>query len=395
MDLLKEKFDKFLPYLNEKQRRLYLLSEAEALGRGGKTLVSKLAKISRPTLNKAQAEFASNTIPKKRVRRVGGGRKKITETHKGLLEALESLVDPDSRGHPESPLCWTIKSFRTLSKALEQKGYKVGKSKIGDLLTELGYSLQSNRKKVEGKQHPDRDSQFHYINQKCQEYLSAGLPVISVDTKKKEWVGNYKNNGKDYAPKGEAKSVEMHDFGKVKAVPYGVYDIAENNALVNVGMNFDTAQFAVASIRSWWTNMGSLTYANATKILINADEGGSNGHRLRLWKIELQKLADELGLEITVCHFPPGTSKWNKIEHRLFSQISLNWRGVPLIDYETVVQLIGSVTTRKGLKVVSKLDQTQYKKGIKISDRHLNQINLFRHKFHGDWNYTISPKCKT
>ena len=393
METLQNKLNKIIPILDEKQRRLYLTSEAEAIGRGGKSLISKLGKISRPTLNKGEKELNSqeDCSIATRIRKEGGGRKKITESNTEILKALELLVEPVTRGDPESSLRWTIKSVRTLSEELNKQGHKIGKSAVGNLLAELGYSLQSNKKKIEGNQHPDRNSQFEYINKQCDLFTSKGNPVISVDTKKKELIGNYKNNGKEYRPKKNAREVEMHDFGKQKAAPYGVYDIDKNNAFVNVGKSCDTGQFAVASIREWWVNMGAVTYPKTRKILINADGGGSNGYRLRLWKIELQKFANEFKLEISVCHFPPGTSKWNKIEHRLFSQISLNWRGVPLVDYETVVQLTGSVKTSKGLSVMSKLDENIYEKGMKISNEKMNEINILRRRFHGEWNYVIKP----
>ena len=393
METLQNKLKKILPVLNEKQRRLYLTSEAEAIGRGGKALISRLVNISRPTLNKGEKELNSpgNGSVAVGIRKEGGGRKKITESNIEILKALELLIEPVTRGDPESSLRWTIKSVRTLSDELSKQGHKVGKSSVGNLLTELGYSLQSNKKKLEGNQHPDRNSQFEYINKQCDLFIGKGNPVISVDTKKKELIGNYKNSGKQYRPKKNAREVEMHDFGKQKAAPYGVYDIDKNNAFVNVGKNCDTGQFAVASIREWWVNMGAVTYPKTKKILINADGGGSNGYRLRLWKIELQKLANEFKLEISVCHFPPGTSKWNKIEHRLFSQISLNWRGVPLVDYETVVQLIGSVKTKKGLSVISKLDANIYQKGKRVSNEEMDEINILRRRFHGEWNYVIKP----
>lgn len=393
METLQNKLNKIIPILDEKQRRLYLTSEAEAIGRGGKSLISKLGKISRPTLNKGEKELNSqeDCSIATRIRKEGGGRKKITESNTEILKALELLVEPVTRGNPESSLRWTIKSVRTLSEELNKQGHKIGKSAVGNLLAKLGYSLQSNKKKIEGNQHPDRNSQFEYINKQCDLFIGNGNPVISVDTKKKELIGNYKNNGKEYRPKKNAREVEMHDFGKQKAAPYGVYDIDKNNAFVNVGKSCDTGQFAVASIREWWVNMGAVTYPKTREILINADGGGSNGYRLRLWKIELQKFANEFKLEISVCHFPPGTSKWNKIEHRLFSQISLNWRGVPLVDYETVVQLIGSVKTSKGLSVMSKLDENIYEKGMKISNEKMNEINILRRRFHGEWNYVIKP----
>jgi transposase len=390
MEKLQRKLDKMLPVLNEKQRRLYLTSEAEMLGRGGKVIISKLANISRPTLYKGAMELEKDSIAIG-IRKEGGGRKKIIETDKEILKALELLLDPVTRGDPESALRWTIKSLRTLSEELGKQNHKIGKSAVAKLLTTLGYSLQANQKKLEGNQHPDRNKQFEYINKLSEEFIAEGNPVISVDTKKKELVGNYKNKGVEYRKTKNARAVEMHDFGKDKAAPYGIYDIAQNDAFVNIGKSCDTAQFAVSSIREWWVNMGIYAYPDTKKLLINADGGGSNGYRLRLWKVELQKLANEFSLEISVSHFPPGTSKWNKIEHRLFSQISLNWRGVPLVDYETIVQLIGSVKTTKGLKVKSKLDETIYEKGIKVSNQHLNEVNIIREDFHGEWNYTIKP----
>lgn len=392
MKALQIKLNKILPILDEKQRRLYLISEAEFIGRGGKSLISKLTNISRPTLNKGETEL--NLLPndsiRARIRKEGGGRKKLTATNVELLKALEQLVEPVSAGDPESALRWTIKSVRTLAEELCKQGHKVGKSIIGGLLVKLGYSLQVNQKKTEGNQHIDRNAQFEHINNQSEVFISSGNPVISVDTKKKELVGNYKNKGNEYRPKKNAREVEMHDFGKEKAVPYGIYDIDKNKAFVNVGKSADTGEFAVASIREWWINMGSLQYPKATKMLINADGGGSNGYRLKLWKHELQKFANEFQVEISVCHFPPGTSKWNKIEHRLFSQISLNWRGVPLVNYETVVQLIGNVKTKKGLVVTAKLDKREYQKGKKISKKQMKEISLTNDQFHGEWNYTIS-----
>lgn len=329
MEALQKKIEKLLPFLNEKQRRLYLATEAQALGRGGKTLIATIASISRPTLNKAEKELeSSGGTQTGRIRKEGGGRKKITQTDPTILKDLEALVEPVSRGDPESALRWTIKSTRTLAEALAEEGHKIGKSTVAKLLSQLGYSLQANQKTREGRQHPDRNKQFEYINRKAELFMSSGDPVISVDTKKKELIGNYKNKGPEYRPKGQPRQVEGHDFGTRRAVPYGVYDIDKNKGFVNVGTSCDTGQFAVASIREWWAAIGNRQYPRADKLLINADGGGSNGYRLKQWKYELQKLADETNLKISVCHFPPGTSKWNKIEHRLFSQISLNWRGI-------------------------------------------------------------------
>jgi hypothetical protein len=393
MNSYQKKFGQMLPHLNEKQRRLYLSLEAEAIGRGGKALVSKLTGISRPTINKGGQELSSKQGGSiaEGVRRSGGGRKKLIDDNTELLEALERLVEPLSRGNPESALRWTIKSVRTLSEEMNRQGHKVGKSMIGPLLTKLNYSLQANKKRNEGNQHIDRNAQFEHINAQSEAFMAQGYPVISVDTKKKELIGNYKNKGQEYRPKNNARSVEVHDFGKQKAVPYGVYDIQKNKAFVNVGRSCDTGQFAVASIKQWWENMGKAQYPKANRLLIHADGGGSNGYRLKLWKYELQKFANEYNMEITVCHFPPGTSKWNKIEHRLFSQISLNWRGVPLVDYETIVQLIGSVKTKKGLSVMSKLDTGEYKRGQKITKKQMSELNWTQNDFHGEWNYTIKP----
>jgi hypothetical protein len=304
---------------------------------------------------------------------------------------LESLVEPLSRGDPESALRWTIKSTRILSEELAQKGYKIGKSRVATLLTEIGYSLQSNQKTLEGNQHPDRNSQFEHINAKAEGFISQGKPVISVDTKKKENVGNFKNNGKEYRPQKTPRKVSGHDFADKKAVPFGIYDLAADQGFVNVGTNYDTSSFAVHSIEQWWVLAGKDCYPQAKELLITADGGGSNGSNRRLWKYELQRFANESGLEINVCHFPPGTSKWNKIEHRLFSRISLNWRGTPLEDYETIVQLIGATKTKKGLTVKCQLDNTIYQKGIKITDEQLGRINMSKDNFHGKWNYTIKP----
>jgi len=392
MENLKEKLLKIAPYLDERQRRIVYAAEAEQLGRGGKSLISKLTGMSRPTLNEGLRELSchiSERCQMNRIRKEGGGRKNVNTNHPALLSALESLVEPLSRGDPESPLRWTIKSTRTLSEALVAKGYKVSKSRVATLLSELGYSLQSNRKTIEGNQHADRNAQFEYINSKAQQYIEKGQPVISVDTKKKENVGNYKNNGKEYRPEGSPREVNGHDFANQKAVPFGIYDLAEDKGFVNVGTNYDTSAFAVHSIEQWWALMGKYRYPQAKELLITADGGGSNGYKRRLWKFELQRFANESGLVINVCHFPPGTSKWNKVEHRLFSHISLNWRGIPLETHETVVQLISATKTKKGLTVKSLLDENQYKKGIVITDEEFNKINLSKDNFHGEWNYRI------
>lgn len=394
MEKLKEAILEILPHLDEKQKRLYLGSEAKKIGRGGTSLISRLANVSRPTIIQGQNELkaAKTSLPelKRRVRVKGGGRKKNTIKNPLLLLALDSLIEPDAKGDPESPLRWTCKSTRTLETELKSQGFSVGRTLIGQLLTELNYSLQSNSKGIENDQHQDRDEQFKYINKRAKYFLSKKLPVISVDTKKKELVGNYKNAGKEYRHEKDPRKVQGHDFGQEKAVPYGVFDIGENTGFVNVGTNSDTGEFAVASIRSWWNCIGKSCYPKANRLLINADGGGSNGYRLKLWKKELQNFANETNLEITVCHFPPGTSKWNKIEHRLFSYITLNWRGIPLVDFETVVNLIAAVKTKTGLKVKSKLDENIYEKGLTVSQEEMNEIKIKKHKFHGEWNYTIS-----
>jgi transposase len=399
MEKLRLAIKEMLPHLDEKQKRLYLGSESKKIGYGGNSIISKLSNVSRPTIIQGIKELAlpveeikKNVV---RTRVQGGGRKKLAAKSPNLLEALESLIEPVTRGDPESPLRWTCKSIRTLEAELKEQGHKIGKTTVGELLHELGYSLQSNHKTLEGKQHIDRDAQFNYINSLSDRFLKNNLPVISVDTKKKEQVGNYKNNGKEYRPKKEPRKVEGHDFETQKASPYGVYDIGENNGFVNVGQSFDTAEFAVESIRKWWDCMGKLTYPTQRKLLINADGGGSNGHRLHLWKRELQNFSNQTNMQITVCHFPPGTSKWNKIEHRLFSQISLNWKGIPLESYEVIVNLIGAVKTTKGMSVKAELDQKTYQKGIKVPKSDIEKMSLKRHQFHGEWNYTIFPNCKS
>jgi Rhodopirellula transposase. len=391
MEKIEAKLTSVKPFLNEYLRRVVFAAEAESIGHGGKALVCKITGISRPTLNQGLKDLHSPQSQSERIRKEGGGRHKITETDPGLMSALESLVEPVSRGDPESALRWTIKSVRTLSEELKRLGHKVGKSKVSILLAELGYSLRSNLKKVEGNQHPDRNAQFEHIDTQAKSYMSNNQPVISVDTKKKELVGNYRNTGKEYRPKNQPREVEDHDFGTEKASPFGIYDLSLNSGFVNVGKNFDTSDFAVNSIRQWWLSMGKEQYPKAKKLMITADSGGSNGYRRKQWKVELQKFANESNLKIMVCHFPPGTSKWNKIEHKLFSQITLNWRGVPLESYETIVQLIGATKTKTGLTVKAQLDETEYQKGVKITDEQLNELNITRRRFHGEWNYFIKP----
>lgn len=400
--MLNDKIPKVLSLLNERQQRLYLAMEAEDIGHGGVLLVSQASGISRKTIIKGKKEYeelknspaltsVENVIPSERIRKEGGGRKDLKEQDPKLLKTLDLMLEPITRGHPESVLKWTCLSTRTLAEALKKKGHMVSHTKVGELLKEAGFSLQSNSKRLEGNDHPDRNEQFMYINKKTEKYLASGFPAISVDTKKKELIGNYKNAGKSYHPKMQPREVNVHDFGTQKAAPYGIYDIGSNEGFVNVGTSSDTSEFAVYSIKQWWKRMGNKQYPEADKLLITADGGGSNGYRTKLWKTELQRLADETKLEITVCHFPPGTSKWNKIEHRLFSHITMNWKGIPLEDFETVVQLIGAVKTKGGLKVKARLDLNEYEKGRVVTDDELKYIRLKKHKFHPEWNYTIKP----
>ncbi len=370
-----------------------------AAGYGGVSAVERATGIARSTIGRGLIDLRSEEpeLPE-RVRRLGAGRKPLSETDASLIEDLRGLVEPQTRGDPQSPLKWTCKSLRKLSAALRDMGHRVGRTVVGELLRTLGYSLQANRKMREGSNHPDRDAQFGYINECVTAALAAGEPAISVDTKKKELVGDFKNGGREWRPKGAPEEVRVHDFvipELGRAVPYGVYDIADNVGWVSVGIDHDTAAFAVSAIRKWWKLMGRKRYPQARHLLITADAGGSNGTRLRLWKLELQKLADELGLSITVSHLPPGTSKWNRIEHRHFSFITCNWRGTPLVSYQAIVQLIAATTTMTGLKVRCKLDQNTYPAGIKVSDAEIDAINIKRHDFHGDWNYTIKPKPVT
>ncbi len=401
--MLKDKIKKVLSILNEHQKRLYLASEAEEIGHGGVLIISKASNVSRKTIIKGKKELLG--IKKKgavklmreiasvqRIRKEGGGRKDIKENHPGLMKHLELMLEPVTRGHPESVLKWTCLSTRSLALALKKKGYVVSHTKVGDLLKEAGFSLQSNSKRIEGSEHPDRNEQFMYINKKTTKYIANGYPAISVDTKKKELIGNFKNAGKEYRPLKNPRPVNVHDFGTTRVAPYGIYDIGNNEGFVNVGTSSDTSEFAAYSIKQWWCKMGKKQYPDADKLLITADGGGSNGSRVKLWKTELQKLATKLKLEITVCHFPPGTSKWNKIEHRLFSHITMNWKGIPLEDYQTVVQLIGAVKTKGGLKVKARLDLNEYEKGRVVKNDELKKIMIKRHKFHPEWNYTIKPK---
>ena len=392
---IRRRFEELSPALNERGRRLFAAAEARAYGFGGVSAVARATGIARSTIARGVEEIEVKPQAEKgRVRKPGGGRKAKRVADSSLLSDLGRLVAADTRGDPMRTLLWTSKSLRHLSLALQARGHAVCPHVVADCLRELGYSLQANRKTREGSEHMDRNAQFQYLNDQATAFLKANEPVVSVDTKKKELVGNYKNNGREWRPRGVPEVVNVHDFIDPKlgrAVPCGVYDIADNKGWVSVGTDHDTASFAVQAIRRWWTTMGQPRYPQASRLLITADGGGSNGYRVRLWKIELQALADEMHIPITVCHLPPGTSKWNKIEHRLFSFITLNWRGKPLRSFKTIVQLIAATTTDAGLTVRAELDERKYPKGVKISDAQLASVRLSRHCFHGDWNYSISP----
>ena len=382
------------PHLDERQRRLMAGAMAIALGRGGQARVAEASTMSTNTLWKAVTEVRSGAEVTDRVRRPGGGTKSAVERQPGLLEALDELVHPDTRGNPMSLLRWTSKSTYALARELTSQGYAASAELVRVLLHQLGYSLQAPAKEKEGTNHPDRDAQFKYLNSTAETHIAAGEPVISVDTKKKELVGDYNNGGTEWQPKATPVEVQVHDFvdpEKGKAVPYGVYDVANNEGWVSVGDNADTAAFAVSSIRRWWELMGKERFPGARRLLITADAGGSNGYRLRAFKTELARLADDTGLEVTVCHYPPGTSKWNKIEHRMFSFITMNWRGRPLESYRTIVELIAATTTEKGLRIRAEHDKKGYRTKVKVSDAELAAVPLRRHEFHGDWNYTITP----
>jgi len=386
--------------MDERLRRLWAGSEAEAYGPGGIAAVERATGLSRTTIRTGRDELRAGVSREEvvAVRREGAGRPRLEERDPELVATLESLVDPVTRGDPESPLRWTSKSTRKLAQEMTERGHQISPQKVGVLLHDLGYSLQANVKKVEGTQHPDRNAQFEFINDRVDAYHGRGAPVISVDTKKKELVGDFRNAGREWQPKGEPVPVRVHDFIDPelgKAIPYGVYDLARNTGWINVGTDHDTPEFAVRSIASWWKHMGRKAYPDATELLITADGGGSNGYRSRLWKAELQRFADRTGLTIGVSHFPPGTSKWNKIEHRLFCHITENWRGRPLVDHETIVQLIGSTRTSTGLVVKARLDQREYQTGIKVSDSEMKQLNIITHSFHAEWNYSIVPRTKS
>jgi transposase len=393
---IEERFKRLRGVLDERSRRLLVAAESEAVGWRGISTVAKATGVSRQVIRQGIAELKQSAVlPERRIRRSGGGRKSAVELDPSLKTDLEELLESTTRGDPESPLRWTCRSVRNLEAELKNKGHAVSHQVVADLLHELEYSLQANRKTNEGASHPDRNAQFEYVNNKVKQYLGGKEPVISVDTKKKELIGDFKNTGKELRPKGDPEKVRVHDFlipELGRANPYGIYDIGLNVGWVSVGVDHDTAEFAVESIRRWWRSMGQQAYPKSTNLLITADGGGSNGSRVRLWKLELQKFADESALSIAVCHFPPGTSKWNKIEHRLFSRITQNWRGKPLVSLEVIVSLIAATRTTTGLKVHSELDTRAYAKGVKVSDQEIAQLNLHRDQFHGEWNYEIHPR---
>lgn len=393
---IEERFKRLRGVLDERSRRLLVAAESEAVGWRGISTVAKATGVSRQVIRQGIAELKQSAVlPERRIRRSGGGRKSAVQLDPSLKTDLEELLESTTRGDPESPLRWTCRSVRNLEAELKNKGHAVSHQVVADLLHELEYSLQANRKTNEGASHPDRNAQFEYVNNKVKQYLGGKEPVISVDTKKKELIGDFKNTGKELRPKGDPEKVRVHDFlipELGRANPYGIYDIGLNVGWVSVGVDHDTAEFAVESIRRWWRSMGQQAYPKSTSLLITADGGGSNGSRVRLWKLELQKFADESALSIAVCHFPPGTSKWNKIEHRLFSRITQNWRGKPLVSLEVIVSLIAATRSTTGLKVHSELDTRAYAKGVKVSDQEIAQLNLRRDQFHGEWNYEIHPR---
>lgn len=401
VDIIRDKFTMLSPFMDERLRRLWAAAEATALGRGGIHTVATATGLSRTTIAQGirdQQALSPGTAPSRRLRRVGGGRKPVTTHDPTLLGALESLVDPVTRGDPQSPLRWTCKSTRHLATELQALGHAVSARTVARLLRDLHYSLQATRKTKEGGTHPDRNAQFAYINERTTTFQTHGQPVISVDAKKKELVGAFKNGGREWQPLGEPEQVRVYDFPDKelgKAIPYGVYDVTTNAGWVSVGTDHDTAEFAVETVRRWWRQMGRSTYPQATELLLMADGGGSNGVRTRLWKTELQRLADETGLHLAVSHLPPGTSKWNKIEHRMFAYITQNWRGRPLVSHEVIVNLIGNTTTQTGLRIRAALDPTPYPTGKKVTDDAWAALHIARDAFHGEWNYTIMPRDST
>ena len=397
-EIIRVKYNILKMELDERARRMWAAAEAKTLGHGGVAAVSRATGLAESTIRIGRKEILNSSSSEakqgteRRIRQKGGGRKSLEQKDSDLLSALDALVDPESRGDPMSPLRWTCKSTRRLAKQLTAQEFSISHTKVGQLLSVLNYSLQSTRKRMEGKSHPDRDDQFKFINNKVIDFQTREQPVISVDAKKKELIGRFSNKGQEYQPKGNPEEVETYDFPSMaegKGIPYGIYDMTRNQGWVSVGIDHDTAQFAVQSIRQWWNKMGKVVYPEATELLITADGGGSNGSRNRLWKQELQKLADETGLVISVCHFPPGTSKWNKIEHRMFSFITQNWRGKPLISHAMIVNLIANTTTNTGLMIQAALDVNEYPIGVKISDKEMEKLNIKRSEFHGEWNYSI------
>ncbi len=392
--IIQKKYKFISAHLNEKTRRIWAATEATSLRAKGVAIVSEATGISRTTIYAAINELSFDSTETERIRRTGGGRKRLVDKDKDILVKLEELLEPNTRGDPESPLRWTCKSTRQLAEELTKLGHKICDRTVCDLLSELGYSLQANRKSQEGRNHPDRDAQFQYISRKSKRFKKLKQPVISVDTKKKEMIGNYSNKGKEWQRKGEPINVNTHDFPDPKtpkASPYGVYDITNNKGWVSIGMSNDTAEFAVSTIKKWWNNVGCIKYPHANEIYITCDSGGSNSSRARLWKFELQQLSNDTGLSFHVSHFPPGTSKWNKIEHKMFSFISINWRGIPLTTFNVIVNLIGNTKNNSGLEIVCEMDETIYEKGIKIPDNEFSEINIRMCKFHGEWNYIIKP----
>jgi Rhodopirellula transposase DDE domain len=396
---IEERFLAVTPYLDERSRRLFAAAEAQAAGYGGIAAVWRATGIAPSTIGRALKQLANGSGPPVgQIRHAGGGRKSLVERDGGLIGALLAVVEPTARGDPESSLLWTCKSLRRIAAELREQGHPISHTVVGELLKEMNFSLQANRKTTEGDSHPDRDAQFRYINNVVTTALAEQQPVISVDTKKKELVGDFKNGGREWRPKGQAQSVRVHDFlikELGRAVPYGVYDLAADDGWVSVGVDHDTAVFAVRTIRRWWQEIGRARYRDAKKLVITADGGGSNGSRLRLWKRELQRLANQIGIDVVVSHFPPGTSKWNKIEHRLFSYISQNWRATPLISYRVIVNLIAATTTRTGLSVRCELDTNRYATGIVVSNAEMAAINIIPAEFHGEWNYVISPRTRS
>lgn len=394
IEWLRVKYQAMESTLNERSRRRWVAVEAASLGRGGISAVASATGVSRNTIRAGLRELANEDSMPTGIRRPGGGRRRLIDEQPGLMSALEALVEPTTRGDPQSPLRWTCKSVRQLAAELQRQRYAISPRSVADLLREAGYSLQGNRKTREGGQHPDRNAQFEFINKTVRSFQKRGQPVISIDTKKKELVGDFKNAGREWRPAGQPLEVRVHDFIDKKlgkAIPYGVYDVTNNEGWVSVGIDHDTAQFAAQAVRRWWKRMGRKRFPRATELLITADGGGSNSCRSRLWKVALQDLADQIGLKLVVRHLPPGTSKWNKIEHRMFCHITQNWRGRPLVSHEVIVNLIGRTTTAKGLKVRAELDPATYETGRKVSQEEFADLNLTRHAFHGEWNYTLTP----